>query len=70
MASIREGDRKGCVRRMVYFKTFIVVYFLSSGDDMRLPGFRRFPPNHGLFIDSVAQISALCSCLLPSLISV
>lgn len=41
----RERERDGCMRRMVYFKTFIVVYFLSSGDDTRLLGFRCFPHN-------------------------
>lgn len=41
----RGRERDGCMRRMVYFKTFIVVYFLSSGDDTRLLGFRCFPHN-------------------------
>ena len=52
--------------RMVYFKTFIVVYFLSSGDDMRLPGFRCSPPSltTDFYIDSLLRFlfRVFCSC--------
>lgn len=62
----REGGRGSCVCRMVYFKTFIVVYFLSSGDDMRLLGFRCSPPclTTDFYIDSLLRFlfHVFCSC--------